>query len=182
MCLFIYTENPKSIKANTTENDIVCYKVLRANRTEYTETKHKIWFETPYTSFLMKLGETYTDKEKVIREWRRDDQTLSIGAGIFHSFKDIEDAIPEVDEWAEGNVIVECTIPKGTKMYEGFFDESECYGSKKIKVGTKICYVAKWLIEDDEELTKALVQDYGFEYTKVPEEARKDLPREYAEW
>lgn len=182
MCLTIYTENSKEIKADIAETDITCYKVLKASRTIYTTNNHLIWFETPYTGFLMKLGKTYTDKAKVKREYNKDDACLNIGGGVFHSFKFFEDAISEVEEWAEGGVVVECTIPKGTKMYEGFFDDSECYGSKKIKVGTKICYVASWLIGEDDVLAKALVQDYGFEFTKVPEREREDLPREYAEW
>lgn len=184
MCLNINTENPKSVKAETAKSDIICYKVLKAYRTEYTQDNHKIWFETPYTGMPMEFGKTYTDKLKIEKSWDREEETVSIGQGIFHSFTDLESAINEVEEWGEGNIIVECVIPKGTKMYNGFFDYSECYGSKKITIGTKIVYVAKWLIdiEEDVELAKKLVQDYGFEITKLPQDMQDDLPREYFEW
>ena len=98
MCLNIYTENSKEIEADIAETDITCYKVLRAHR---TENMHNILFETPYAYMEMKLGKEYTDKAKIIREFNKDDECLRIGVGVFHSFKFIEDAISEIEEWAE---------------------------------------------------------------------------------
>ena len=59
----------------------------------------------------------------------------------FHSFKNFQDALKEVvdlkfdDNFDEEEYdIIHCTIPKGTKYYEGLFDRKECYCSEQIKL------------------------------------------------
>lgn len=57
----------------------------------------------------------------------------------FHSFKNFQDALKEIvdlkfDDDTEEYDIIHCTIPKGTKYYEGSFDHKECYCSEQIKL------------------------------------------------
>lgn len=61
----------------------------------------------------------------------------------FHSFKNFQDALKEVvdlkfdDNFNEKEYdIIHCIIPKGTKYYEGMFDNKECYCSEQIKLNS----------------------------------------------
>lgn len=79
------------------------------------------------------MSKEYEEKKRMTM---KDERFIFVG---FHSFKYLKDAFKEImhlkfcNENEEYDVIC-CTIPKGTKYYEGLFDGEECYCSEQIKL------------------------------------------------
>jgi hypothetical protein len=81
------------------------------------------------------------------KEWEEEkrkelEKHLLIFVG-FHLFKNLQDALKDVVDLKFDHMFAEneneydvicCTIPKGTKYYEGLFDGEECYCSEQIKL------------------------------------------------
>ncbi len=114
MCLNI-GENCRAKRAKT---DIICYKIVKKH--------NKFYYKTLYKNFLITIGGTYTStftKDKWNDHWE-------IERGL-HSLITLQDA--QILRFAETNnflgnhndfIIVRCSIPKGSKYYEGTFGSS----------------------------------------------------------
>lgn len=146
MCLY------KSKKIQTDE-DIVCYKVLYKNHKKelispyypikwevgketVDDTNINYYFETP-------LGETYYYFTNNFKSPNEDD-TLTVARGVFHTFKNKEDAVLAASAFTSlfTNYIVvyKCIIPaKSELIFEGeFLTKNQCmvdsYGSNRLKL------------------------------------------------
>ena len=64
---------------------------------------------------------------------------LKIDGGMFHSYKKLKDAVNAANREGFYCYVIECTIPKGSLLYEGEFDNVEAYASSKIRYN-KIVY------------------------------------------
>lgn len=132
------------------KEDIICYKWLLKYRDGA--------LFSPYQQKQYQLNSRIRDVKRSIREVKRreaygpdgDRLTHTLTQGGFHTFKNKEDALCllKYDVYVGGplNVLVECTIPKGSKYYEGYFKDwgygaaFESYASKELIVGD-IVYV-----------------------------------------
>ena len=91
-------------------------------------------FENYWKGFVPMPKEWEEKKRKEFEKYR----FIFVG---YHSFKNFQDALKEVvdlkfdDNFDEEEYdVIHCTIPKGTKYYEGLFDKKECYCSEQIKL------------------------------------------------
>lgn len=126
MCLI----NAKKI---TTQEDIVCYKILRVNPNELDSDmwspyfKHKIW----------KIGRTETlkrDEPDIFYYGDYDEKKISVGSGAYHSYQNIHNMPVEFFLRSE-YVVCKCIIPKSSKyIYKGFVNGNGIgYASQKLK-------------------------------------------------
>ena len=121
MCL-ITTKNIPEIA----QEDIVCYKF-------YKLRENKLF--SPYKEVLApnmnEVANTVLDRGYLGRA--KDNNLAYMVNRGFHSFKYIDDLTKELYFWQSSDVkIFKCIIPKGTKYYEGKFDESSSYCSESI--------------------------------------------------
>ena len=117
MCLV--TRLVKAIKAS---KDIICYKV-------YIPSGINDTFVPPYRGYKMpKLGKRvqteFNNKVDITSRLYNGESYVELG---FHSYKNLEDI-----ETLQEAIIVECTIPKGTKYYKGLYGTVESYCSECI--------------------------------------------------
>lgn len=121
-----------------TEDDIICYKVVKKIHNRYRSK----FYNFPYS-----IGKTY--KSKIVNgieyQWRATEYVLSptVEQGI-HSYKHLVNAKIALKEQRHGSklTILKCIIPKGSICYEGMFYQSinyddyafESYASDKIKI------------------------------------------------
>lgn len=120
MCLV--TRLVKAIKAS---KDIICYKV-------YIPSGINDTFVSPYRGYKMpKLGKRvqteFNNKVDIISLLYNGESCVELG---FHSYKNLEDIIEK--QSVQEAIIVECTIPKGTKYYKGLYGIVESYCSECI--------------------------------------------------
>lgn len=93
------------------EEDIIVYKILTNREGELT---------TYYQGYPVKIGVTY--KSKLCYYNSEDYPEYGTVEEGLHSFQFLKEA----NNFRSGPaVIAECTIPKGSKYYEGGFDEPE---------------------------------------------------------
>lgn len=154
MCLSLQKGETSFKKA---DEDIVCYKVLVNNK--------KGFIKSPYIGTPYRLGELKKDgkpvkKESVNAKYRAkyslSRTEVTVESGVFHTFQFLEDAkklaihafVNGYWGFLDGNmpIVVKCTIPKGTRYYNGLFGgilygRYVCYGSKQLKVGEEITYI-----------------------------------------
>lgn len=109
MCL-----STKQNKPTVARKDITCYKILRKDMTSYFH--HYKWE-------LGKLYETKMDMYYV--------STINLG---FHSYKSLDNVKTEYCLCSQSCVIVECTIPKGAKVYQGTHQMVDGYTSNQLIV------------------------------------------------
>ena len=113
-------------KIKETTEDIICYKV-------YISFDNKL--RSPYMRFpapnMNEVANTVLDRGYLGRA--KDNNLAYMVNRGFHSFKYIDDLTKELYFWQSSDVkIFKCIIPKGTKYYEGKFDESSSYCSESI--------------------------------------------------
>lgn len=126
MCLRLTTTPHVPI---ITKEDILCYKVLR----EHAERT----ISSFYYNHFWRLG--VVDENHQPLQLDRYSGVIYIHGGVYHSYKNKDDA---VEFWRTHNVnigVYECIIPKGSRIYYGVDDaERRCFGSNKLKVVKKI--------------------------------------------
>ena len=88
-------------------------------------------YTSPYQHFRYEVGETYENKEEIVR------LDGAIGQGLFHAYKFIEDAICSLLVFEccnnEKYVIGKFTIPEDAVVYKGECGIGVCsYGSTKV--------------------------------------------------
>ena len=98
MCLRVFQKYP-----NISDKDITCYKVVY-------DTANIFKMKSLYSDFFYELGKVYNTEIGF--------KNYSIFEG-FHSFKNYDDAVDFYYNH-DGSMIVECTIPKGSKYYDGY--------------------------------------------------------------
>lgn len=59
---------------------------------------------------------------------------------MFHSYASIEDAVRDVVEFQDGNIIFHAIIPKGAKYYEGDFGSVLGYASNEIIITESVAF------------------------------------------
>ena len=149
MCLYIHTTDRLGKIA---EKSIKCYKIL-------WKWEGPIFpkYRTPIQLCPIDLGETYNAYGEpdlyYLNGFEHRYYGMGVGAGTIHTFKDKKGAMRFIQEYRTDYflndydlVIVPCTIPKGTKYFEGAFENTgiESYASTKLRYGTKEVYsVAK---------------------------------------
>lgn len=136
MCLIT-----KTIEFKIAEEDIICYKIVKITDWELG------YCVTPYIGFQLQFMHKYDDSEPlefVDRAGIADD--YAVRRGVFHTFKNYDDALYELEHtWTENYKVVNCIIPKGTEYLEGEFynwdKKYASYGSKSIVVKEGDTYV-----------------------------------------
>ena len=113
-------------KIKETTEDIVCYKV-------YLSSEGKL--RAPFMRFLApninEVVNTVLDRA-YLHKCGSNNLEYMVNRG-FHSFKYFEGLTKELDFWKTYHVrIFKCTIPKGTKYYEGKFAGNSSYCSESI--------------------------------------------------
>ena len=137
MCLIINKNNPEPI---TTEQDIVCYKVLKKKQ------DNKI-FKAPIYNFEYCFGDIYTIQNEYFKKPFIYDDGECLAEYGFHSFVSLSDAVRFkcrlllVTRQSFEFVIAKCTIPNGTRYYKGkqkFYrnesDSPDGYCSEAIRI------------------------------------------------
>lgn len=127
MCLIVDKEK---FKIETTQEDIVCYKVLEKN------WKHRE-LRSPYRGFIYEIEEGYKTRMKPFF----NGIYYKITAG-FHSFLNKEDVESE-KKWMQTYnfndgtwdfCCFRCIIPKGTNVVYGKYNEKDTIVSEAIKI------------------------------------------------
>ena len=122
MLMCLVTRLVKAIKAS---KDIICYKI-------YVPSDINDTFVSPYRGYKMpKLGKRvqteFNNKVDITSRLYNGESYVELG---FHSYKNLEDIIEKRS--VQEAIIVECTIPKGTKYYKGLYGTVESYCSECI--------------------------------------------------
>lgn len=166
MCLTVYTKNSKTPEPKIAENDIHCYKILTINDWENFDEKFDKDFQltTPYRNFEMEPGGHYEEKEENFimsqRNYVTDDKNeydaWEVGEGMFHSYASIEDAVQDVVEFCDGNIIFHAIIPKGAKYFAGEFGAIVGYASNEIIITENVAF-----FDDYFELLDSASMDEG---------------------
>ena len=122
MLMCLVTRLVKAIKAS---KDIICYKV-------YIPSGINDTFVSPYQGYKMpRLGKRvqteFNNKVDITSRLYSGESYIELG---FHSYKNLEDIIER--QPIQEAIIVECTIPKGTKYYKGLYGTVESYCSECI--------------------------------------------------
>ena len=187
MCL--HTRN----EIKTADKDIKCYKVLQSLdglRLEIPYYRYEAEKEngneylTPYRYYPMQLGKTYTNEEEFYSPHRDMYGIANIGGDYFHSFATITEAIEAIGDCEMlGAIVVECTIPKGTKYYEGSMSYSQAndgevhtYASKTLSLTKTIVAKTNYPIEGE-----YFVLSYdGKEYRLINDEDRTPTIKTFA--
>lgn len=156
MCLELYItkkEGEETIHADeirkralqVADEDIVCYKILKVRLDE-----GRIQFLTPYQESKVMLGRKYCGKNPTPFEVENcsEDWFISVGGGYIHSYIDRGEAVLNVYNCGEGDIVVKCIIPKGATYFEGRFYEDTAYASNKIIYTKEIVYISEDI--DDE--------------------------------
>ena len=125
MCLEVNTQY------KIAKEDIVCYKIL--------EKDYDGNLFSPYTFFRWDLNKrTKADGKPTFTTDFKGTKYIAIG--YFHTFKNIVDAKKYSKLWPPLNhpIICECTIPKGTKYWEGLYDGYKGFASKNLIIESKL--------------------------------------------
>lgn len=183
MCLTVYTENSKTPEPKIAEKDIHCYKILCINDWENLEESfdNDFHLKTPYTNFEMEPGEYYEEKEENLVMCRRnyvdDDEydMWEVSGGMFHSYASIEDAVHDVVEFQDGNIIFHAIIPKGAKYFEGDFGGVVGYASNEILITASVAFFDDYFelldstAKDDKECVEVLYRNELINRDKIVE-------------
>lgn len=144
MCLKLKEGNTRLIVA---DKDIVCYKVLLMFP---DGTYVSMYQRASYELNKLMVDNVKLDKHK---SNSYNGFTQVVGAGCFHTFKNLEDAKKIMNETKNEGVyytnkftpiVVRCIIPKGARYYSGSFnflfctEEYESYASKKLMVTDEV--------------------------------------------
>ena len=164
MCLTVYAKKNETPEPKIAENDIHCYKILSINDWENFEEKFDKDFQlkTPYRGFEMEAGKHYEEKEEnlvVSRRYHYDDDEndpWEVNEGMFHSYASIEDAVQDVVEFQDGNIIFHAIIPKGAKYFAGEFGSVGGYASNEIIITENVAF-----FDDYFELLDSASMDEG---------------------
>ena len=115
-------------KFKIAEKDIICFKVYL----KYSDGR----IVSPYRRILApEIGIlTCTELGKI-----NSYGNVKLG---FHSFSNFSDAITEGRDWEDNYtpLIAECTIPRNSMYYKGYFGGKKSYCSKYIKLN-KLIYI-----------------------------------------
>lgn len=115
MCLTI---NKNNIKLITTEQDIVCYKVLK-------KLPNRDILNAPIYNFEYCFGIIYGTHEDYFEDIVICDDGECLVEYGFHSFVELSDAVRfkcrlmETTQHYFDFVVVKCIIPNGTRYYQG---------------------------------------------------------------
>ena len=119
MCL-ITTKNIPEIA----QEDIVCYKFYKL----YDNGELFSPYQGSHAPAINKVANTLLD-----RAYLSNYRAAYMVSRGFHSFKYLDNLIKELDFWLSFDIeIFKCIIPKGTKYYEGKFDDFPSYCSESI--------------------------------------------------
>lgn len=122
MCLTIESHQ----LANIAQEDITVWKVYRK-----TEKYLLSYYQEVRTNF----GEQPTVEFGIVDD--ENDEGYSAVEEGYHSFKNLEDALKFYRTTRTNNVLIECTIPKGSQYYLGTFGVRQgykCYASNNLIV------------------------------------------------
>lgn len=157
MCLIVNKEN---CKAKVAEKDIICYKLMYG----YCNDNKEIRIITPYQLKELPFNEPIVAEGRATKHPDEDDANQKlIGQGVIHSYSALDGAVDDMIGFGDGNIIFKAIIPKGTKYYEGDFDGTPAYGSKKLII-TDVIAGTSFDCEYDDE---AAVVDYLYDNYKV---------------
>lgn len=123
MCLLVNTQY------KIAKEDIVCYKIL--------EKDYYGHLFSPYTLFRWELNKlTKAEGKPYFTSFK---ETKHIAVGYFHTFKSIVAAKKQLKLWPNRNhLICKCTIPKGTKYWEGLYEGYKGFASKNLIIESKL--------------------------------------------
>lgn len=122
MCLLVNTQY------KIAKEDIVCYKIL--------EKDYNGNLFSPYTLFRWELNKlTKAEGRPYFTSFKG---TKNISVGYFHTFKSIVAAKKQLTLWSNNHVICKCTIPKGTKYWEGLYEGYKGFASKNLIIESKL--------------------------------------------
>jgi hypothetical protein len=131
MCLYI----KKGQRAKTVKEDIECYKIVWLENGNY---------ESYYRHARIELGKTYTSKIE------RYGESIEVA---LHSLASLKDAFKFVNEriyQPKSVKIVKCTIPQGSKYFQGYFDgEDDSYASDTITYTKEIIKYNKSILYNE---------------------------------
>lgn len=132
MCLTVHTSEHPDLKPKVAGEDIKCFKVVRWMDPTFLE---KIHGATSVPTGLYESNYVYGRVNKTTEFEEESNYFVHAGYGEvargFHSFKNFNDAVRELDFWLRTCSkyhsnhhfeIVECLIPAGTEYYEGYTD------------------------------------------------------------
>lgn len=184
MCLTVYTEKNKTPEPKIAKNDIHCYKLLTINDWGNLEESFDKDFQlkTPYSGFEMEPGEHYEEKEENLVMFRNnyagdawEYDAWDVGEGMFHSYASIEDAVHDVLEFHDGNIIFHAIIPKGAKYFEGEFGGVVGYASNEILITESVAFFDDYFElldsakKDDKECIEILYRNELINRDKIVE-------------
>lgn len=110
--------------------DIICYKMLKVKPIfkifGYDFGKQYL---SPFHLMKYKIGKTYTSRLVVLEDCF-DYRVYVVEDGL-HTFADKDEAKQHVND---GEVLVKCMIPKGSKYFFGHFGISQSLASEKLTV------------------------------------------------
>lgn len=116
MCLKLSYKQRKARIPLVANEDIVVYKILKYNRNIPNVLM------TPYRDYVITVGSVYSSIFSF-------DEDGDVERGL-HSFKSLKTAIREsFGYYAFPRVVCKCTIPKGSKYYQGKFENSVSFAS-----------------------------------------------------
>lgn len=141
MCLDLKKGNSK---IKTAKEDITCWKWLKL------DNDGKLF--SPYQKTRYYLNDRMKDSKRVRKTpplhcLMGDAVECCLHDGCFHTFRHFHDAslvsVLSAHNEAYQEVIVKCTIPKGSKYYEGYFTPGfvqpmESYASKELVITDRI--------------------------------------------
>lgn len=157
MCLIVNKEN---CKAKVAEKDIICYKLMYG----YCNDNKEIRIITPYQLKELPFNEPIVAEGRATKHPDDDDANQKlIGQGVIHSYSTLDGAVDDMLNFGDGNIIFKAIIPKGTKYYEGDFDGTPAYGSKKLIITDVIVGVNFYCEYPEDEA----VVDYLYDNYKV---------------
>ena len=125
MCLLVNTEY------KIAKEDIICYKVLY--KSHYDQSLH-----SPYFAFKWELNKLTKAKGKPYIRTIEGQKKKKIMKGYFHTFKTIKSAKNLKRRLYYGQFIYKCIIPKGTKYWEGTFNDCKGFASKNLIIKEEI--------------------------------------------
>ncbi len=136
MCLKLFSDKEEDIIPLVAKDDIVVYKAMdvyfKDNKTDERLLVEKVmtpfrYAKLPFEQRIQACGQ--------IRIRKNVYSDFEINGGVFHSYKNLTDAIRDVRTYGtSGNktIIFKAIIPAGTEYYKGEFSDYACFGSREL--------------------------------------------------
>lgn len=144
MCLIVNKEN---CNAKIADHDIICYKLMYG----YKDDNGNVKIVSPYQYAHHPFNKTIVAKGRANKHNYYSD-FKELRGGVIHSYSTLDGAVDDMTNFCDGNIIFKAIIPKGTKYYEGYFEKTPAYGSKKLIITDMIVGVNLYIGVAEEKL------------------------------